>query len=324
MDETQPIGGYFELEAKRNSSELIHREAFTVNTSRNAFGMVLKNHRPKLLYLPYFLCDVVLEPILAQEIPVRYYSLNRDMSPQLDVVEEAAMLYYINYFGLFDSIGMHLSRSFPNRVCMDNAQAYFSPRIPKVSTFYSPRKFFGVPDGSFLYDEEQNMQLDPGKLDASWMEHLQLRKSHGPEAGYLAFKENEKRLIGLETAGMSEDSLSILREAGEAATGRIRNENFNVLHERYASENQFKFTRNKDAAALCYPLLLPNGHSIKDHLIKNKIFVPTYWPNVERTVSQNSWEKRLCLDLVCLPIDQRYGKAEMKRIIKCIDEFRGQ
>ena len=56
------IGGYFELELQKN--EEYHKDALSLNTGRNALEYILKANAYKKIYIPYFTCDVLLQPIL--------------------------------------------------------------------------------------------------------------------------------------------------------------------------------------------------------------------------------------------------------------------
>jgi hypothetical protein len=64
---------------------------------------------------------------------------------------------------------------------------------------------------------------------------------------------------------------------------------------------------------------VPNGRELKQRLIENKVFVPTYWPNSFIKNPAGSWEEYLATNLVALPIDQRYRAVEMEEIIRFIE-----
>ena len=57
-----------------------------------------------------------------------------------------------------------------------------------------------------------------------------------------------------------------------------------------------------------------NGNKLKNHLIKNKIFIATYWPGISGLVDLISTEMHLVTNLVCIPIDQRYDEKDMESI----------
>mgnify|MGYP006141360151 FL=1 len=66
---------------------------------------------------------------------------------------------------------------------------------------------------------------------------------------------------------------------------------------------------------LCYPLLV-EGESVREYLIENNIYIPSFWPNYEaREKKMNGIESFLSTHLLPLPIDQRYNQKDMKLIL---------
>lgn len=55
------IGGYFGLELQKKKE--YHQNAIRLNTGRNAFEYILRAKNYTKVYLPYYTCDVMLEPI---------------------------------------------------------------------------------------------------------------------------------------------------------------------------------------------------------------------------------------------------------------------
>ena len=74
---------------------------------------------------------------------------------------------------------------------------------------------------------------------------------------------------------------------------------------------------SKPRGPLCYPLLIDDP-KIRGRLIDQKIFVPTYWPNIKTWCEHDEVEYRLADAILPLPIDQRYGAADMQRIVDVI------
>jgi len=56
------IGGYFELETCI-SETLYHDNAIAVNSCRNALEYILVANDYNKIYIPYYTCDVTLQPI---------------------------------------------------------------------------------------------------------------------------------------------------------------------------------------------------------------------------------------------------------------------
>jgi hypothetical protein len=57
---------------------------------------------------------------------------------------------------------------------------------------------------------------------------------------------------------------------------------------------------------------------LREKLITNKIYTPIYWPNVLDWSKKDSLENKMTKEIVYLPIDQRYNKEDMLKILKII------
>ena len=70
---------------------------------------------------------------------------------------------------------------------------------------------------------------------------------------------------------------------------------------------------------MIYPYLKKGNKNLKKKLIMHKIFIATYWPNVDQWLSSdNCFESHLLENLIAIPIDQRYGERQMRKIIDFI------
>ena len=56
------------------------------------------------------------------------------------------------------------------------------------------------------------------------------------------------------------------------------------------------------------------NHAAVEKLIKDKIFVACYWPNVYQ-LDHNEIEYQLAERVIPIPCDQRYGEREMRKIV---------
>ena len=66
---TTGIGGYFELELP-DSGGFLHNDGVLLNSGRNALEYVLRAlGEVKGLFIPYYTCDVVMEPVEKLGLP---------------------------------------------------------------------------------------------------------------------------------------------------------------------------------------------------------------------------------------------------------------
>jgi hypothetical protein len=310
------IGGFFELELSRHKE--YHPCAIRLNSGRNALRYLLKIAQPELLYIPFYICDSVIEAARKENINYTFYHLDENFEPLLDERESKANIFilYSNYFGINDQVVRKLSTKYHNLV-VDNAQAFYSKPIEGITTFYSPRKFFGIPDGSYLYIEKLlNKQLE-SDLSYERSEHLLKRWDVNAHESYSIYKANENEFSKRPVKKMSKLTQGILSSIDYEGAKNIRERNFAYLHNSLSNYNELKISDNNINGPMVYPFLYSKD-GLRELLIRNKIYVTTYWQEVKSRVQEDSLEYKLAKYLIPLPIDQRYDRYQMDIIIKAV------
>ncbi|SER18693.1 hypothetical protein [Pedobacter rhizosphaerae] len=312
------IGGYIELQL--NPGRIFHPELLPLNTGRNALEYILRVRQYNTIYLPYYTCDVLLEPLHKLNITYHFYKVDEDLDPIIDFeITEKSCLLYTNYYGLKTETVRRLAKTTKNLI-VDNAQAFFTKPIQHTDTFYSCRKFFGVPDGAYLYISK-NLGISL-KQDRSVERCSHLLKSIdlNIEEGYTDYIENNKDLCNREIMKMSALSTRILAGINYEQCALIRQRNYDFLHEHLSSKNLLQLNRAPEEVPMVYPLLLDIA-GVKQQLIAKKIFVATYWPNVFDWVETDSFEYFLTNNLIALPIDHRYNADDMMTMVKALNSL---
>lgn len=319
MKNTKAIGGYFELEI-RSETNGFHPEAISLNTGRNAFEYVLKVREIKKIYLPYFTCEVLLEPLKKLKIPFEFYTINEQLEPIFDfsVLKNEDGFLYTNYFGLKDNFIKQLS-FLCKQLIVDNAQAFYSKPYHNEPTIYSARKFFGVPDGAYLYCNEKLDQVFIKDISHDKMSHLLIRKDISAEFGYTSFAYNDKLLENQSIKMMSSLTTAILGSVDYELAARKRIENYIFLNDALNENNQLSLRLDIDSVPMVYPYW-STDKNLRQRLIENKIYTATYWTNVKNWCKEGNLEIRLTDEVVYLPVDQRYGEREMQLIVNIINQ----
>ncbi len=310
------IGGYFELEL--NHGKEYHCDAIRLNLGRAAFEYVLRVKKIKKIFIPYYTCDIMLEPVNLTGVNFEFYHIDKNLEPVFNYksLKDTDYFLYTNYFGLKDKFINTLTNKISNLI-IDNSQAFYSKPLPDVDTFYSPRKFFGVPDGGYLYTKrilDKNLEIDNS---SDRFTHLIGRIEENAEKFYPIFRDNDQKLCGQSIKKMSNITKRLLSNINYHKIAQIRKRNFEYLHKKLVNKNCFKLELNGFFVPMIYPFLSENKN-LKNHLIKNKLFVACYWPNVINWVAKESIEYKFALQMIPLPIDQRYNLNDMSIISKLI------
>jgi hypothetical protein len=310
------IGGFFELELNRGKE--FHENAVALNSARNCLRIIIRNKGIKRLLVPFFICDAVVNALQAEAVEIKFYNIDDNFSPLLKGYENDFLLY-INYFGICSRIIGDLIKSH-SKLIIDNAQAFYSKQAPNIDTFNSPRKFFGVPDGGYVYcsDKHEYEKIETS-ISFDQFEHLVKRIDLSARDAYSAFRKAEDNLDGAPIRKMSNLTKALLRSIDYETIREKRLENFAHLHHALGAFNELSIKLGSDDVPLVYPFLTKTT-DLRKRLIQNSIYVATYWPDPKNRITARSREDYLVSNLVPLAIDQRYGKEEMDYIIAMVKD----
>lgn len=318
----QAIGGYFELADYEKGKDFPHQNGILLNTGRNALEYILRCiGELKGVYLPYYTCEVVLEPLKKLRIPYSFYHINAKFE-MVEVLQPKEGEYIIanNYFGVKDAYIQTLADKYGAHLIVDCSQAFFAKPIAGIKSFYSTRKYVGVADGGVAYGVDGKYSLlydeDDSTLHNS---HLRIRKEQGAEAGFQDFQQNETKLDNQPIRLMCHNTRDILWHIDYHKVIVRRRENFAYLHEALKDNNLLQLPEmDSFACPMIYPYLISDGARLRKKLIENKIFVAKYWPNILIWSESNKFEYQLANRIIPLPIDQRYDEEDMRRIVEVI------
>ena len=119
---------------------------------------------------------------------------------------------------------------------------------------------------------------------------------------------------------MSKLTRRMMRSIDYQQSAKQRRVNFELLHKALGEVNNLTLPFDGSAVPMVYPFLVPIK-SLREKLIENKIFVARYWPNVLDWTTKEDIESFLAYQMQPLPIDQRYDKGDMQRIIDVIESY---
>lgn len=308
-------GGYIELETNRGRE--YHENARALNSACSAFAYLAKAKGIGKVYLPAFLCASVKNTCEKHGIAYEYYGVGTDFRPILPTAaEDDAWIYLVNYYGqITDAEILSYKEKFP-RLIVDNAQAFFRMPVAGTDTLYSCRKFFGVPDGAYLYSDCK--ALSDVKEDTSHdrMGYLLGRFEKTASEFYGDYQQSEEALFQKDVMHMSKLTHNLLRGIDYEAVKKIRSENFEFLHRALGGINRLSLSAAE--GAFMYPLYLENGGEIRKKLQAQKIYIPTLWPDVLTLCEKNDPEYQMAQNILPLPLDQRYNKNDMEVIAKAV------
>lgn len=312
------IGGYFELQLRKG--EHYHKGAVCLNTARNCLEYILRAKKYKKVYIPYLNSEVIWEPMKKLGIPYEFYHVDRRLDPIFDKeLEVGEVFFYSDLFGVKPLRMREMVTRFGKQLIADNTHAFFEQPYKGIDTIYSPRKFFGIPDGAYLYTDtllEEELEEDdsiPRMLHL--MKRLQYRNA---TVGYKDYHDDCETLVYQPIRKMTPLASALLANIDYDNLRQRQVSNFSYLHEKLGKYNSFEFENfPADTCPLSYMFYTENL-SLRKKLIENKIYVSTYWKETLGLVNVAAPEYKLVNHLLPLPCDHRYDSVDMDRIVDVV------
>lgn len=309
------IGGYIELGGL--FSYEYHSKALKFNSSRSALRYFIRNNKVNKIYLPIYLCSVVEEAVRLEKCEIVFYHVDKNFMPIIDSLDKDAYVYIVNYYGIIsNNTLMTLKKKYKN-IIVDNTHDFFRKPLKNVCTIYNCRKYFGVPDGAYMYANiSNNFALTEYKV-IDKMQHLIGRLEADASSYYQEFSLNDEKFDNVGIYRMSKISQILLGAIDYKKAYKSRVDNYNYLYDKLAWKSELKLPRNLN---FMYPLYVKNGKELREYLISKKIYIPKLWPAVAKNETLNDIELNYVNNIIPLPIDQRYTKEDMDIIIKYLEE----
>ena len=313
---TGELGGYLKWEFTKFWS--LDKLGIPLNSGRNALEYIIHTRGIRTILLPYFICDSIVSKCLELAVQIEYYHMNNKFFPLVPIEHNSDAIFIVNYFGVNDE-SCAKAISLYDKVILDNSQAFFSTLRSDFGTIYSPRKFFGVPDGGIVYCNKvlkNNLETD---ISGDRIRHLITRLELSAKEGYNHYLENERLIGTLALKRMSPLSLSILESVNISIVRSKRKRHFTFLHNALGHMNHH-FYFDTSPAALIYPYFSVNAEVIRKRLLAETIYVPIYWPCVKQRVLDTSTLEYLWTNnIVALPVDQNADLGLLKRVVEIIN-----
>ena len=312
MSEQQGIGGFFPLEIGAGAAPH-HAGAVALASGRACLRQLIEQRRPVRLWLPDYICDSVVRTVEKTGVDIGRYELDETLDPVLPDVGGSEGLLYVNYFGLKGATARALDRSLGERAIIDDTHAFFEKGYESAASFNSARKFFGVPDGAYLYGSRTQIRMQAAPAHVHY-EHLVSRLLGDQQTAFEQYRQSEA-CVSDEPASMSILSERLLGGVDYGAVRARRLSNFAELQRHLGSRNRLRIGAPLETdVPFCYPLLV-DGEVPWEQLWKAGVFAPVLWPEVK--------DHMLARRLMPLPVDHRYGVDDMRRVAGIVSQVLG-
>lgn len=109
------------MELPRNTWGELYPEAIRLNSGRSCLEYILKARKYKKVWLPYYTCDAILQPITRNGLDYEFYHIDKDfhIADKINLGKEE-VLVYTDYFGLMDDYASEVAYEYSPNVILDN------------------------------------------------------------------------------------------------------------------------------------------------------------------------------------------------------------
>ena len=299
---------------------------------------IMQQRSVRNVYMPSYCCDSMVAPFLEKGMKVHFYSVNYcnglRVSPDRSV--DCDIFFSMNYFGAPREETEADLAAFRRKgavVIEDITHSIFSAQTNHRNVDYavaSLRKWIASPaggmavkfSGDFLVRADRYPQEDAVALRLQAMleknEYLE-----GKQINKSVFLDKYARFNRLleddyHRKKMDAFSMGILRDYDFSGMITRRKANAERLYQGLQNMEGIKFltAHEPDACALFVPILVDgNRDAFHRVLVENQIYCPKHWPTPPNADS-NIYAQEI--SLIC---DQRYGDADMERIVACVRNY---
>lgn len=321
-----------------------------LKTGRNAIKACCRILGPgKRVLLPAYTCESVIQPFRDEGWDVRYYAIRPDLSIDEESVRKEVerlkpdMFLFHSFFG-FDTVkssyGLLKELSSQGILLLEDlTQGLMSDIHTDFADYYisSLRKFFAMPEGGIFISRSENDIPDIRPADDRIVAKAAVTWRHkavymlGGEATlketfrkeYCELEEYIEENASLQE--MTEKAVKMFNNVDFEEIGSKRRDNFNRIAEGVADIPWIKPICHKavwDEIPLYFPLYLHTERTRLQHFLKEyNIYCPIIWQKPDMLTETDSDTEYMYRQMICIPIDQRYGEEEMNYIIKKLHEY---
>ena len=295
--------------------------------------------------MPSYCCHTMIEPFVRHGIQVRFYDVYFDELQGLsaDIPKTAAgdILFYMAYFGYKHICGLNSSelRKRYSTIIEDKTHSCFCDDNESIAdyTFASYRKwsgFSGIAEakknfGKFQINpkEETNETYILLREKASARKRVYINEGEGEKSEFLELYDSAEKLLEEDYIGYR-PSYRAINDYINSDWKKIeadRRKNAIYLTDKLIKIEDVKLMFDHidaEDVPLFVPILVSsNRQQLREFLINEQIYCPVHWPLSDLHNSASLRGKSLYEQEISIVCDQRYGKADMDRIVGAIRKY---
>lgn len=320
-------------------------------SGRNAIKALCQmlNVSKKSVLLPIYTCSTVIDPFVDEGWEVDFYGINRDLTLNrealLRIFEKKlpSMVLFHSYFGLNtlkdDSDLICQLHDNGTLIVEDITQSLLSQHHIPIADYYvsSLRKFLAIPDGGFLISRTSFTDVKKENCDSKIaklaFEAFDLKEKYfeneNPDVKALFRRKYQELnlLIGnnYQIREICPESLKVFEAFDNKLAGIKRRENYSYLLQNIQGLDYIKPSLSAEIdndVPLYLPVYVESVRKeFQTYMANNHVYCPVIWPKALQLKDVDYETEYMYQNMICFPIDQRYGIEEMSKVVNLAKAF---
>lgn len=329
----------------------LNESVLFLSLGRESFSIIARNHsQVKRVLLPTYTCQTVCDPFVELGWDIDTYLIDeklridsQDLRERVNDFKPAVLVVHPFYGTTFNQEEITVLEEVKKQgviVVADYTQSVYCKEHLHSADYIvaSLRKWFDCPDGGYIFSTCHDLSAYSSLSEYTdfiipQRESMYLRnfyfKTGNQNLKEISIRLNKQAVRGVEKNiyphSLSDFGLNRLLNSSVEEFGRIRFKNYNYLYRCINQNEKIRFIYNNldelVSAPLYFPIFCENRSELQEQLALNKIYAPVLWPVPEYYKILNNLSLYIYNHILAIPIDQRYGSSEMKRICDVINDF---
>lgn len=320
-------------------------------SGRNAIKALCRmlNVSKKSALLPIYTCSTVIDPFLEEGWEIGFYRLNTDLTLNYESLLQEyennapSVILFHSFFGL-DTLknDLDIIRQLQDRgvlIVEDITQALLSYHHIPIADYYvsSLRKYLAIPDGGFIISKHGPLGVMKERCDPIIakvaFEAFDLKEKYFEKEDsdiktlFRKKYQDLNLLIGSndKIQDISPESLKVFEAFNIELSGMRRRENYSHLLQCIKEIGYIQPTLSAEIGndvPLYLPVYVaPSRKELQTYMAANRVYCPIIWPKPVQIKNRDDEIEYMYQNMLCFPIDQRYGVEEMNRVVELIKAF---
>jgi hypothetical protein len=304
------------------------------HNGRIALNRIVDTIKPRRIFFPAFICRDPVDAVRQRGSEIQFYPVGQTLRPDLSILStmigRGDAVLGVDFFGFppcEDFLSLRNSR--PDVFWIqDLCHAGGPTEIPwGDALIYSFRKIIGVPDGGLLVSRSDQltfnpieMQDPPAERSGPWRARAADPDNSRSGDWFPLYRSIEETMPKEEVWGPSTGSVRVVASTDWTRASRTRRSNFRILQEGLSGRIVFRCCTPAPSAPMAFPILAPtDAGELQRRLAAKGVFAARHWGHLPSP--QGFAEEHLIAQrILSLPVDQRYGRDDMLKMIKIIED----